>query len=156
MQEKIVTPPLSLVNKILKIMEEVDYVQKDGTNTFHNYNYATDKNLLSIYREKFIKYSIIAIPSVTKVEYNDTITNIDMTITLVCCETGEKVEVPWAGQGQDKGDKGLYKAKTGGFKYFLMKTFMLPTGDDPELDTRKPKKKTRQKPVKAQPLEDLL
>ena len=59
---------------------------------------------------------------------------------------------------------------TGGLKYWLMKTFMLPTGDDPEIDTRKPKaktsaglekekqalKSTRQKPIKAQPVEDLL
>tara|TARA_R100000329_G_scaffold150632_1_gene144061 strand:+ start:3998 stop:4516 length:519 start_codon:yes stop_codon:yes gene_type:complete len=172
MQEKIVKPPLSLVNKILKIMEDIDYIQKDGTNSFHGYNFATDMNLLSTYRKKFIEYGMVVVPSVNKVVIDGTITNIDMGIALICCETGEKIEVPWAGQGQDKGDKGLYKAMTGGLKYWLMKTFMLPTGDDPEIDTRKPKaksktsaglekekqalKSTRQKPIKAQPVEDIL
>ena len=62
------------------------------------------------------------------------ITNIDMTIAIIDVESGEKIEVPWAGQGADKGDKGMYKAFTGGLKYFLMKMFMLPTGDDPEVN----------------------
>jgi hypothetical protein len=38
------------------------------------------------------------------------------------------------GEGQDAGDKGPYKAMTGAQKYALMKTFMIPTGDDPEAD----------------------
>ncbi len=41
----------------------------------------------------------------------------------------------WVGQGLDNADKGYYKAYTGAVKYFLMKTFMISTGDDPELDS---------------------
>lgn len=40
----------------------------------------------------------------------------------------------WAGYGDDAGDKGIYKAITGGVKYMLMKTFQISTGDDPEGD----------------------
>ena len=40
------------------------------------------------------------------------------------------------GAGDDGADKGLYKAYTGAVKYFLMKTFLIPTGDDPEADTK--------------------
>lgn len=32
----------------------------------------------------------------------------------------------------DDADKGLYKAYTGGEKYFLLKNFLLPTGIDPD------------------------
>ena len=40
----------------------------------------------------------------------------------------------WAGSGDDPADKGLYSAYTGAVKYFLMKAFLIPTGDDPEAD----------------------
>lgn len=77
---------------------------------------------------------MLGAPSVVKSEYNaeNNMTTIYMMIALICCETGEKIEVPWIGQGADKGDKGCYKAITGGYKTFLMKMFMIPTGDDPE------------------------
>ena len=35
----------------------------------------------------------------------------------------------------DKGDKALYKAKTGALKYFLADNFMVATGDDPETES---------------------
>jgi hypothetical protein len=38
------------------------------------------------------------------------------------------------GEGQDAGDKAVYKAMTGALKYCLLKTFLIPTGDDPERD----------------------
>ena len=47
-------------------------------------------------------------------------------------ETGASIKKPWRGYGTDKEDKGGYKAMTGGEKYFLLKTFLIPTGDDPE------------------------
>jgi hypothetical protein len=49
--------------------------------------------------------------------------------------TGETLDYPWMGWGVDPGDKGGYKAITGAEKYFLMKTFLIPTGDDPEVTT---------------------
>ena len=162
MSEKIVKPPLSLANKILKIMQDVEYLQKDNVNSFHKYKYITEAKVSKVFRDKFIEYKMILIPSAKYHDMENGITNIDMTVAIICCETGEKIEVPWAGQGADKGDKGMYKAFTGGLKYFLMKTFMLPTGDDPEkfnpeLEQEKQAvKSTRKKPIKAKPLEDIL
>ena len=53
---------------------------------------------------------------------------------MVDAQSGESLSSTIIGSGQDKGDKGPYKAYTGAQKYFLMKTFMIPTGDDPEKD----------------------
>jgi hypothetical protein len=44
------------------------------------------------------------------------------------------IEGTWFGSGSDTGDKGLYKAITGGIKYVLNTNFLIPTGDDPEKD----------------------
>lgn len=41
----------------------------------------------------------------------------------------------WVGVGADiGGDKGIYKAYTGGLKYALLSLFLIPTTDDPERD----------------------
>ena len=124
----------ALATKILKIMEELTYLKKDGSNTFHKYNYVTEAKISKAFRDKFIEHKIILVPSARLNGTENGITNLDMTMAIIDIESGEKIEVPWAGQGADKGDKGMYKAFTGGIKYFLMKLFMLPTGDDPEVD----------------------
>lgn len=53
---------------------------------------------------------------------------------LTDTETGYSECYDWAAQGNDSGDKALNKAYTAAVKYFLMKTFLIPTGDDPEQD----------------------
>jgi hypothetical protein len=47
-------------------------------------------------------------------------------------ESDEIIEGSFEGSGIDQGDKALYKAITGGIKYILSSTFLIPTGDDPE------------------------
>jgi hypothetical protein len=63
------------------------------------------------------------------------VTTVVVAFTFADGDTGAMFRSEWAGQGDDPADKGLYKAYTGALKYFLMKTFLIPTGDDPEADT---------------------
>jgi hypothetical protein len=81
---------------------------------------------------------------------------VKMTFTWYDTETGESLVVEWAGSGSDKGDKGLYKAMTGAEKYVLLKTFLVPTGDDPEAEEPKPRPaaKKPEAPAKLQPSTD--
>ncbi len=58
--------------------------------------------------------------------------NIKFDITLTDCETGYAETYGWIGQGDDPSDKAINKACTGAVKYFLLKNFLLPTGDDAE------------------------
>lgn len=44
----------------------------------------------------------------------------------------------WQGSALDTGDKGLWKAITGGLKYVLIPNHLLPTGDDPEAADEEP------------------
>jgi len=55
-----------------------------------------------------------------------------LTFTLTDTQTGFSEQVPWLAMGADPGDKAIYKAYTSGVKYFLLKTFLLPTDDDVE------------------------
>jgi hypothetical protein len=55
---------------------------------------------------------------------------------MIDTETGESIEAYWMGEGQDKGDKGPYKAATGGMKTWLKHLFLLPADDDPEAEVK--------------------
>ena len=134
----------SIVNKMLEVMKKVGYVQKDGKNEFHGYKYASEANLIRKGAQTLIGYpalidaGLVLIPSVTSVtqdEYGNT--HVMMNFTLMDDE-GCMYTFSGAGSGNDRnkngvGDKGIYKAITGATKYALMKTFLLETGDDPEV-----------------------
>jgi len=49
-------------------------------------------------------------------------------------ETGEREEYIFFGSGSDNGDKALYKAVTGGHKFFLASNFNVAEDNDPESD----------------------
>lgn len=141
-------------------MKEVKYIQKRGKNAFHNYNYATEADVAEKVREILAEQNVMLFPSLvgqsirevtTRKGHIEYIANVEMEFTFVDGDTGETFTIKMAGEGQDAGDKGIYKAITGAQKYALMKTFMIPTGDDPEneegeRDTSKPE------PVKNQQL----
>lgn len=129
-------PKPSLYAKLAQVMLEVGRVPKSGYNSFHKYHYVTEADLVDAVREKLAKRNIILIPSAPVVTRQDNVTTVTMSFTFCDGESGQTQSFEWAGTGEDKGDKGLYKAYTGAVKYFLMKTFLIPTGDDPEADTK--------------------
>lgn len=134
----------SLVKKLAEVMQEVKYIQKRGHNKFHNYKYATESDVAEKVREALAERSVIMIPNVTsqstrehinakgKTEY---IATVMMEFKFLDGESGEEISFHSVGEGQDAGDKAVYKAITGAQKYALMKAFMIPTGDDPEADS---------------------
>jgi hypothetical protein len=69
--------------------------------------------------------------------------------------SGESIEYIGYGEGQDRADKALYKAITGGKKYLIANIFNVPTTDDPETDSHEgfdtPAVKTPPPPAKAAP-----
>lgn len=133
----------TLVKKLAKVMQEVKYIQKTGFNTFHKYKYATEADVNEKVREELAKQNVIMLPSMLGHEMRthtnrsgatEYITCVDMQFTFVDGDSGESFTVNMSGEGQDAGDKGIYKAIAGAQKYALMKVFMIPTGDDPEAD----------------------
>lgn len=132
-----------LAVKLAEVMAEVGRVAKRGRNDFHRYNYVREDDLMEEVRSKLAERSVVLLPSVTAVSEREAttdkgkrtmVTTVHVRLTFVDGEHGETLSCDWAGQGDDPGDKGLYKAYTGALKYFIMKTFLIPTGDDPEGD----------------------
>ena len=113
-------------------MSEVKYVQKSGYNAFHKYAYATEADVLDKVRESLTKHNVFIFQSVEGITKEGELTTAQVKYTFVDGDTGDSMSVMSAGSGADKSDKGVYKAITGASKYFLLKNFMVATGDDPE------------------------
>lgn len=122
----------TLASKLVKVMSVVGRIKKDGYNSHHKYNYVSEAAVLEEMRKAFIDNNIFISQSVDSVQKEGDITTVIMTNTLIDSDTGESLIIKSVGQGKDNSDKGVYKAITGANKYFFLKNFMLPTGDDPE------------------------
>jgi hypothetical protein len=128
--------PRGLVSKLCEIMAEIKWVEKRGRNEFHKYAYATEADLVEAVRGKMAARGIFLFPDCIDHKRTGELTDIMVQWTFVDGTTGESRTCAVPGCGQDKGDKGVYKALTGSEKYLLMKAFLIPTGDDPEGDEK--------------------
>ena len=140
MTDQAMTRPLA--TKIARILGKLGRVAKSGRNAFHNYDYATESDVADALRQHLSAEGVAIFPSVVdaKVETvqdrnkSATLATVTLELTFIDGESGDTMVTRWIGQGIDQGDKAYYKAYTGAFKYGLMKTFMVSTGDEPEQD----------------------
>ena len=130
-------------NAVRKALFKKGVVAKDKTNEFDRYKYFSEAGYKKLFTELFsnagleLTSSIDEIDSFT-IESKDKVQNgrtVKVGFTLTDVETGFAESVNFYGEGFDKGDKGLYKAYTGALKYYLANTFMVATGDDPEVES---------------------
>jgi hypothetical protein len=131
-------PAGKLAAKLAEVMAAVERIPKNGHNSFHHYDYATEADIVAAVRQELAARQVMLFPAITGSsrepvgDKGSVLTHLLMEFTFVDGESGEQITRPWLGAGTDKEDKGAYKAMTGGEKYFLLKTFLIPTGDDPE------------------------
>lgn len=131
----------NITQAILKVMAGVSFVQKAGKNEFHGYKYATEGDALAALRPHLIENELVVISDVIEHTSPDEFGNTTVKVQYrILHSSGEEIVCHFVGCGNDRsskgaiGDKGVYKALTGANKYFLLKTFQLETGDDPERD----------------------
>lgn len=124
----------TLAKKLAVVLSQVGYVQKDGRNDYHKYTYVTEAALADAVRSRLAEQGVMVFTSVDRQWSEGSTTFVETSHTFACGETGDAFTVRSQGAGQDKGDKGVYKAITGAMKYFLYKNFLISTGDDPESD----------------------
>ncbi len=138
--------PLALSHKLqmkkLAVMQDIEGLVKDGKapEKMGGFKFVTDEQVESALRVLFIKHEL----TITIEAKSESIQNfpaysgkqmsilIPMVVTLHDATTGYAEESEWLGMGSDAAEKSLYKAFTGGIKYWLLKTFLVPTRDDPE------------------------
>lgn len=126
---------MNLHEKIAAIMKDVQYLAKDDKVSFGSTNYRalSEEKVTSIMRAELLKYGLVVYPISQTASRTGNITHVDVTYRMVNVENPEDaIEIVSSGDGADTQDKGSGKAMTYAFKYMWLRTFALPTGEDPD------------------------
>lgn len=136
---------MNIYEKISAIMEDIQYLGKDDKVEFGSTKYRalSEEKVTSIMRAELLKHRLIVYPISQVSSRIGTITHVDVVYRMVNVDAPEEfIEISSCGDGADTQDKGSGKAMTYAFKYMWLRTFALPTGEDPdkissaELDAR--------------------
>ena len=140
---------MNVFEKIHKVMQDVGYLSKDdavSTGAGKAYRAISEEKVTSTVRQSLIRHGLVILP----VKQNHTrtdervvdssgkekinrLTAVDVTYRI--CNVEDKddyIEVQSSGTGADTQDKGVGKAMTYAYKYMLLRTFAIPTGEDPD------------------------
>ena len=120
--------------KILNIMRKVEYLAKDDKVEFGNTKYKalSEEKVTTTLRKALIEENVIVFPVEMDERREGNITHVHVKYRLVDTEDDTSIEVVSCGDGYDTQDKGAGKAMTYAFKYMWLRTFAIPTGDDPD------------------------
>ena len=155
----------NISKKILAVMREVHKVGKDAVNTFQKYNYTSAEAIIRAVRESMARHGLVIGPvRHIDIQYEkepspkggvNYLYTIVQEYSIIDTDSGEVMFYQIPAQGSDKGDKAVYKAHTGGFKYFLRTAFAIEMTDDPEKDSpgfeNEPQQPAKQQPQTQQP-----
>ena len=139
--------------KMVKIMAECAYVQKNGVNSFHGYKFATAADVLEKVNAALVKHNVCSVVEAELIDMKDTtnqsgkiehLATVKTTLTLIDCDSGESITCIALGSGADALDKSIPKAQTVSLKYGYMMCFAIATGDDPEFDVEVDKRNAPQ------------
>jgi hypothetical protein len=135
---------ITLTSKLLAVSKAIKYLEKDKTNSQQGYKYLSEAKIKEVFKKAFEDNGILfnfSTESVREYEISSTRNGAKQFVTIangkysfIDVDSDHELNGTWFGSGADTGDKGLYKAITGGIKYVLNTNFLIPTGDDPEND----------------------
>lgn len=129
----------TLVQRLYAIMSEVGSVAKAGENQHFKYKYVKEADVTEHMRELLCKHGVLLMPSIGHAgaaEGMENVVQVMIHYTFINVDDqNDKMTITFYGDGQDKGDKGIFKAITGAHKYMFLKTFQIGTDDDPENDS---------------------
>lgn len=136
--------------KLAAAISDVERIGKDGKNQHFKYTYTSAEQVYRVIRGPLLSHGLVVIPEATGYETAGDLGTVRLRLRIVDTDTGEQIESQWYGEGQDKGDKAIYKAVTGGMKTWLKHLFLLPADDDPEADPSTDRAPARtNKPVRS-------
>ena len=146
----------SLFAKLSRAMGRLERLPKNGHNAHFNYDYVTDADVADAVRSALAVEGIAFLANMRDVQSDGKRTVVQFEFTFADGESGATWTCHWQGEAMDSQDKGTAKAATSGLKYFLLKNFLLSTGDlldDADADDapvpRKNVQTPRHEPAKA-------
>ena len=132
-----------IAKKFVEVMKDCSHVAKNGTNSFHQYKYATAADVLEKVNASLTKHglasvvtpNLLSLQQVTTAKGNvEQLATVEVTVTLIDSDSGETLTLKGLGSGQDAGDKAVAKSQTMAIKYAYLNSLAIATNDDPEAD----------------------
>lgn len=125
---------LNLYQKISHVMQDVSYLSKDDNIAFGNTKYKaiSEEKVTRTLRESLIKNGLVILPFEQESSKTGNISFVNTKYKIVDIESGQFEVLASSGEGADTQDKGVGKAMTYAYKYMLLRTFAIPTGEDPD------------------------
>lgn len=125
----------TLLERLFAIMEAVPFIEKDATNSFAKYKYASERVIKARIHEELVKNRVLFKLEVIKTSVEDGITKTYFRYKFLNVDdVADSLEGTFAGTGTSRDEKGYYASITGAIKYIFTSMFVIPTGDDPEND----------------------
>lgn len=136
LRAKLAQKRLAVINAIKWIPKDGKFLNSDGTKV--QYKYTQDADVLDHIKGLLVEHKLLvdfsnsSVANVTETKSGWKVYTVQFTVTVTDAETGFSIESTWIGQGMDGGDKAINKAYTSGQKYWFMKNFLIPTGEEPD------------------------
>ena len=135
---------MNIYQKMNEVMKNIEYLTKDDKVEFGTTKYKaiSEEKVTTTVREQLVKQGIVIIPIEQECE-NKELIRTDKSVNMLTSvhtkyriqnidDVNDFVEVESNGTGVDTQDKGVGKAMTYAYKYMLLRTFAIPTGEDPD------------------------
>lgn len=135
---------MNIFEKINEVMKSIEYLAKDDQVAFGTTKYKaiSEEKVTTAVREQLVKQGIVIIP-VEQQSENKELIRTDKSVNMLTSvhvkyriqnieDINDYIEVESNGTGVDTQDKGVGKAMTYAYKYMLLRTFAIPTGEDPD------------------------
>ena len=127
----------NVYQRILGVMADVDYIEKGSAKVNGQYRFVSHDQVTAKLHPFFVKHGLVSIPNVQSMQQDGNRTTIHIVVSFVNVDNpSDRIEINSWGHGIDPGDKGIGKAYSYAYKYALLKTFNLETGDDPDQDSK--------------------
>lgn len=125
----------NIFQRISAVMQDVQYLAKDDQIEFGKTKYRaiSEEKVTTIIRKSLITHGIVIVPVKQEHSKDGVLTTVDVTYRIQNVEDeSDYIEAVSSGTGVDTQDKGVGKAMTYAYKYLLLRTFAIPTGEDPD------------------------
>lgn len=132
----------NIAEAINAVMFSVAYIQKQKADGLR-YTFAGEAALIRALRPFMVDYGVVVYVEGYDVLHEESYSSasgskmnrmeVRATVVFEHAPSKTHISVQALGEGADSGDKALNKAMTGAYKYALRQTFMIETGDDPDI-----------------------
>jgi len=124
----------SLVSKLAEVQASLDHLEKTAVADMGHFKfpYVEEQQVLEALRIELASRHIMIFPEITDITKDGQFVTLRLMFHIRDGESGEIISSQWASHAADSRDFGVGKATTQAVKYYLLKTFLLPSWERPE------------------------